>query len=201
MTTGCSRVCGSTRDAGQAHVTAVGCDDGVAVSLCAGSLNALALHGFQPGPPDMSEDQVVLVGGGNIILQDYLLEGLRKAGFDARNTPACGRGELNGPSPSATSSTAPCSASAARSWKRFGPILHDADVRRAQPLAAQAHHHPAVLDLRGGMPRRARPARSRADRCQAWASMSAKLTLLKLMSHAGYDAPREDGLTWQNASP
>src|SRR6266516_2635235 len=50
-------------------LAAAGCDDGVAVSLCAGSLNALALHGFQPGPPDMSEDdQVMLVGGGNAIL-------------------------------------------------------------------------------------------------------------------------------------
>src|SRR5262249_20061245 len=56
------------------HVTAAGCDDGVAVSLCAGSLNALALHGFRPGPPDMSEDdQVVLVGGGNTTLRGYLL--------------------------------------------------------------------------------------------------------------------------------
>jgi phage replication-related protein YjqB (UPF0714/DUF867 family) len=77
------------------HVTAVGCDDGVAVSLCAGSLNALALHGFQPGPPDMSEDdQVVLVGGGNITLRGYLLDGLRAAGFDARD--AGQHGELNG---------------------------------------------------------------------------------------------------------
>ena len=33
------------------HVTSTGCDDGVAVSLCAGSLNALALHGFLPRPP------------------------------------------------------------------------------------------------------------------------------------------------------
>ena len=77
------------------HVTAVGCDDGVAVSLCAGSLNALALHGFQPGPPDMSEDdQVVLVGGGSTTLRGYLLEGLHTADFDARD--AGQHGELNG---------------------------------------------------------------------------------------------------------
>jgi phage replication-related protein YjqB (UPF0714/DUF867 family) len=83
------------RDNAELHVTAVGCDDGVAVSLCAGSLNALALHGFQPGPPDMSEDdQVVLVGGGNTILKDYLLEGLRRAKFDARDADL--HGELNG---------------------------------------------------------------------------------------------------------
>ena len=57
----------------------------MAVSLCAGSFNALSLHGFQPGPPDLStDDQVVLVGGGNTILAGYLLEGLRKPGFDAR---------------------------------------------------------------------------------------------------------------------
>jgi phage replication-related protein YjqB (UPF0714/DUF867 family) len=83
------------RDNAELHVRSTGCDDGVAVSLCAGSLNALALHGFQPGPPDMSEDdQVVLVGGGNAILQGYLLEGLRKAEFDARD--ASQHGELDG---------------------------------------------------------------------------------------------------------
>jgi phage replication-related protein YjqB (UPF0714/DUF867 family) len=83
------------RDNAELHVTAVGCDDGVAVSLCAGSLNALALHGFQPGPPDMSEDdQVVLVGGASTILAGYLREGLRRAGFDARDADS--HGELNG---------------------------------------------------------------------------------------------------------
>ena len=85
------------RDSGnpELHVTSTGCDDGVAVSLCAGSLNALALHGFQPGPPDMSEDdQVVLVGGGNTTLRGYLLEGLRTADFDARDADQ--HGELNG---------------------------------------------------------------------------------------------------------
>jgi len=43
---------------------------------------------------------------------------------------------------------------------------------RRHELAAQAHHHPAVLDLRGGVPRRARPAPSRAGRGQARSSMS-----------------------------
>jgi phage replication-related protein YjqB (UPF0714/DUF867 family) len=77
------------------HVRSTGCDDGVAVSLCAGSLNALALHGFRPEPPDFSDDdQVVLVGGGNTILQGYLLEGLRNADFDARD--AGQHGELDG---------------------------------------------------------------------------------------------------------
>src|SRR5207237_1000965 len=45
------------RDNAELHVTATGCDDGMAVSLSAGSLNALALHGFRPEPPDMSEDR------------------------------------------------------------------------------------------------------------------------------------------------
>ena len=85
------------RDSGnpQLHVTSTGCDDGVAVSLCAGSLNALALHGFLPRPPGMSSgDQVVLAGGGNTILAGDLQEGLRRAGFDARD--AGSHGELNG---------------------------------------------------------------------------------------------------------
>ena len=85
------------RDSGnpELHVTSTGCDDGVAVSLCAGSLNALALHGFLPRPPGMPADaQVVLAGGGNTTLQGYLREGLRRAGFDARD--AGPDGELNG---------------------------------------------------------------------------------------------------------
>jgi phage replication-related protein YjqB (UPF0714/DUF867 family) len=81
------------------HVTSTGCDDDMAVSLCAGSLNALALHGFRPEPPDFSEDdQVVLVGGANDTrrnaLRDLLLEGLRAAHFDARDS--AGNGELDG---------------------------------------------------------------------------------------------------------
>jgi phage replication-related protein YjqB (UPF0714/DUF867 family) len=77
------------------HVRSTGCDDGVAVSLCAGSLNALALHGFRPEPPDFSpDDQVVLVGGANATLRGYLLDGLLDADFDARD--AGGHGELDG---------------------------------------------------------------------------------------------------------
>jgi phage replication-related protein YjqB (UPF0714/DUF867 family) len=81
------------------HVTSTGCDDDVAVSLCAGSLNALALHGFRPEPPDLSEDdQVVLVGGANTTrrnaLQEYLLDGLLDAHFDARGPGE--HGELDG---------------------------------------------------------------------------------------------------------
>jgi phage replication-related protein YjqB (UPF0714/DUF867 family) len=82
------------------HVTSTGCDDDLAVSLCAGSLNALALHGFRPEPPDFSEDdQVVLVGGATTDttpnpLRDYLLDGLCDARFDARDS--AGHGELDG---------------------------------------------------------------------------------------------------------
>jgi phage replication-related protein YjqB (UPF0714/DUF867 family) len=82
------------------HVTSTGCDDDMAVSLCAGSLNALALHGFSPKPPDFSEDeQVVLVGGATPDstrnpLRDYLLAGLCDAQFDARDS--AGHGELDG---------------------------------------------------------------------------------------------------------
>jgi phage replication-related protein YjqB (UPF0714/DUF867 family) len=85
------------------HVTSTGCDDEVAVSLCAGSLNALALHGFSPKPPDFSEDeQVVLVGGATPnstrnALRKYLLEGLCDAQFDARDS--AGHGELDGNDP------------------------------------------------------------------------------------------------------
>jgi phage replication-related protein YjqB (UPF0714/DUF867 family) len=81
------------------HVTSTGCDDGVAVSLCAGSLNALALHGFLPRPPMSENDQVVLVGGGHPTLRRYLLEGLCAAGFDAQDASqqdARQRGELDG---------------------------------------------------------------------------------------------------------
>jgi phage replication-related protein YjqB (UPF0714/DUF867 family) len=80
------------------HVTSTGCDDALAVSLCAGALNALALHGFHPKPPDFSEgDQIVLVGGGNTKLADILLQGFHDAHFDARD--AGPHGELNGNDP------------------------------------------------------------------------------------------------------
>jgi phage replication-related protein YjqB (UPF0714/DUF867 family) len=60
---------------GQLHVTSTGCDDGAAVSLCGGALNALALHGCTTKaaglPPD---ERTVLVGGRNDTLKRYLLE-------------------------------------------------------------------------------------------------------------------------------
>jgi phage replication-related protein YjqB (UPF0714/DUF867 family) len=78
------------------HVTSTGCDDEVAVSLCAGSLNALALHGFS------DDDQVVLVGGATPDstpnpLRESLLDGLRDAHFAVRDPGE--HGELNGNDP------------------------------------------------------------------------------------------------------
>jgi phage replication-related protein YjqB (UPF0714/DUF867 family) len=68
----------------QLHVTSTNCDDGVAVSLCAGSLNALALHGCTPsqaGLPAGAES--VLVGGGNATFKQFLLDEFAVAGLDA----------------------------------------------------------------------------------------------------------------------
>ena len=68
------------RDSGnpELHVTSTGCDDGVAVSLCAGSLNAVALHGFLPRPPMSGNDQgaailVMFVHG----LAENVIQGLK----------------------------------------------------------------------------------------------------------------------------
>jgi phage replication-related protein YjqB (UPF0714/DUF867 family) len=85
------------RPAGNAglHVVSTGCDDDVAVALCAGSLHALALHGFKPEPPGFPEDaRVVLVGGRDRTLKDYLLAGFEDADLDA--VDAGEHGELDG---------------------------------------------------------------------------------------------------------
>jgi hypothetical protein len=85
---------------------------------------------------------------------------------------------------------------------QFSTPIARCNVRRAQPLAVQAHHHTAVLDLCGVVPRRARLARSRADRCQARASMSRKLTLFEARCRMRIArGATGDGLTRQNASP
>jgi phage replication-related protein YjqB (UPF0714/DUF867 family) len=71
-------------DNSELHVTSTKCDDGVAVSLCAGALNVLALHGCttsQAKLPDGAE--AVLVGGRNATLKLGLLDELAAAGFDA----------------------------------------------------------------------------------------------------------------------
>jgi phage replication-related protein YjqB (UPF0714/DUF867 family) len=83
------------------HITSTGCDDLVAVLLCAGALGALSLHGFQPRSPMAPDEQVVLVGGRippgeENPLRKELLEGLAGAGFDARDAATPGNGELDG---------------------------------------------------------------------------------------------------------
>ena len=84
------------RDGGNAklHVTSTGCDDDMAVSLCAGSLNALSLHGFDPAPEFPADAQKVLVGGANAKLKDLLLAGLDKAHFEVID--AAGNGQPTG---------------------------------------------------------------------------------------------------------
>jgi len=79
------------------HVTSTGCDDGVAVSLCAGSLNALSLHGFDPAPEFPADARIVLVGGANTTLRRELRDRLNDAGFDARD--AGSPGEVDGDDP------------------------------------------------------------------------------------------------------
>jgi phage replication-related protein YjqB (UPF0714/DUF867 family) len=83
---------------GELHVTSTHCDDGVAVSLCAGALNVLALHGCttsQAGLPDGAE--VVLVGGRNATLKQRLLEEFAAAGLGA--VDAADHESLNGDEP------------------------------------------------------------------------------------------------------
>jgi phage replication-related protein YjqB (UPF0714/DUF867 family) len=66
------------------HVTSTHCDDGVAVSLCAGALNALALHGCSTSQAGLPDDaQVVLVGGRNATLKQHLLDEFTVTGLGA----------------------------------------------------------------------------------------------------------------------
>jgi phage replication-related protein YjqB (UPF0714/DUF867 family) len=82
----------------QLHVTATHCDDGVARSLCAGALNALALHGCSTARAGLPDDaEVVLVGGRNATLKQLLLGEFAAAGLDAID--AADIDELNGDEP------------------------------------------------------------------------------------------------------
>jgi phage replication-related protein YjqB (UPF0714/DUF867 family) len=66
---------------GDLHVTSTGCDDLVAVRLCAGALGALSLHGFKPenlDPPKSPDEQRVLIGGCDTLLRDLLEDALRR---------------------------------------------------------------------------------------------------------------------------
>jgi phage replication-related protein YjqB (UPF0714/DUF867 family) len=66
------------------HVTSTGCDDGVALSLCGGALNALTLHGCTTSAAGQPAGAaVVLVGGRNQTLKVYLLEAFAAAQVDA----------------------------------------------------------------------------------------------------------------------
>jgi phage replication-related protein YjqB (UPF0714/DUF867 family) len=87
------------REGGNAdlHVTSTGCDDLVAVLLCAGALGALSLHGFKPenlDPPRSPDEQVVFVGGCDDLLRDLLVEALH----DVNLPVEAAVGELDGDS-------------------------------------------------------------------------------------------------------
>jgi phage replication-related protein YjqB (UPF0714/DUF867 family) len=61
-------------DNSRLHVTSTHCDDGVALSLCAGALNVLAQHGCTTEQAGLNEDdEAVLVGGRNALLKRALL--------------------------------------------------------------------------------------------------------------------------------
>jgi phage replication-related protein YjqB (UPF0714/DUF867 family) len=88
------------RDGGNAdlHVTSTGCDDLVAVLLCAGALGALSLHGFKPenlDPPRSPDEQVVFVGGCDDLLRDLLQEALDDVDLPVK---AAEQGEIDGDS-------------------------------------------------------------------------------------------------------
>jgi phage replication-related protein YjqB (UPF0714/DUF867 family) len=80
------------------HVTSTNCNDGVAVSLCAGSLNVLALHGCTTEAAELPDGtEAVLVGGLNGDLKELLLDELGAAGL--RAIDAAGLEALNGDEP------------------------------------------------------------------------------------------------------
>jgi phage replication-related protein YjqB (UPF0714/DUF867 family) len=85
------------REGGNAdlHVTSTGCDDLLAVLLCAGALSALSLHGFKPenvGLP--AGKQVVLVGGADDLLRPLLLDALDDVHLPVEDAGT--HGEVNG---------------------------------------------------------------------------------------------------------
>lgn len=83
---------------GALHVTSTHCDDTIARSLCAGSLNALSLHGCSPEQAGLeSGAQAVLIGGLNPAFRQYLLEEFTAAGI--RAVTASGEEEIAGISP------------------------------------------------------------------------------------------------------
>ncbi len=80
------------------HVTSTNCDDGVALSLCAGALNVLALHGCTTSKAGLPDDaEAVLVGGRNATFKQRLLDGFVAAGFSA--VDAVDHDSINGDEP------------------------------------------------------------------------------------------------------
>ncbi|MER6367880.1 poly-gamma-glutamate hydrolase family protein [Streptomyces mirabilis] len=83
---------------GALHVTSTHCDDTIARSLCAGSLNALSLHGCSPDQAGLeSGAAAVLIGGLNPTFRQYLLEEFTAVGI--RAVTASGEEEIAGISP------------------------------------------------------------------------------------------------------
>ncbi|MFE2487936.1 poly-gamma-glutamate hydrolase family protein [Streptomyces mirabilis] len=83
---------------GALHVTSTHCDDTIARSLCAGSLNALSLHGCSPEQAGLeSGAEAVLIGGLNPTFRQYLLEEFTAVGI--RAVAASGEEEIAGISP------------------------------------------------------------------------------------------------------
>lgn len=80
------------------HVTSTHCDDPVARSMCAGSLNVLSLHGCSAAQAGLEAGaQAVLVGGLNATFRQYLMEEFAQAGV--RAVTASGEEEIAGISP------------------------------------------------------------------------------------------------------
>jgi phage replication-related protein YjqB (UPF0714/DUF867 family) len=83
---------------GALHVTSTHCDDTIARSLCAGSLNVLSLHGCSPEQAGLeSGAKAVLIGGLNPTFRQYLLEEFTAVGI--RAVTASGEEEIAGISP------------------------------------------------------------------------------------------------------
>ena len=81
------------------HVPSIGCDDGVAESLCAGALNAVSLHGFDPERSHLPAGTRLVLGGGlDETLRDLLLQALDNVNLpvEAAGPP---HGELDGNNP------------------------------------------------------------------------------------------------------
>ncbi|MFJ5271554.1 poly-gamma-glutamate hydrolase family protein [Streptomyces sp. NPDC088358] len=83
---------------GDLHVTSTHCDDTIARSLCAGSLNVLSLHGCRPEQAGLEPGAAaVLVGGLNPVFRQYLTEEFTAAGI--RAVTASGGQEIAGIAP------------------------------------------------------------------------------------------------------